>query len=153
MFSPSTEHSFDVYKYTDILLKLVLMLSGLVCVRIRKIFWKILQKRFHCIKFTKQLIKLGTSCDVNENYSCATGKKLFDISLEHEHINSPEKYNSISEYNNCIEVLNKILIKIKTYTLFLSNYALSRMKNYSFVSPDAHELFHCSTTKNSLILL
>jgi hypothetical protein len=23
------------------------------------------------------------SCDVNENYSCATGNKLFDIELEH----------------------------------------------------------------------
>jgi hypothetical protein len=25
----------------------------------------------------------GVSCDVNEHYSCATGKKLFDIELEH----------------------------------------------------------------------
>jgi hypothetical protein len=31
------------------------------------------KKRFSC------LIKLGASCDVNENYSNATGKKLFDI--------------------------------------------------------------------------
>jgi hypothetical protein len=58
--------------------------------RIRKIFWKILQKKrinrkdFQLstalnLQNFSSLIKLGASCVVNENYLCATGKKLFDI--------------------------------------------------------------------------
>jgi hypothetical protein len=29
-----------------------------------------------CIKLFSCVVKLGASCDVNENYLCATGKKI-----------------------------------------------------------------------------
>jgi hypothetical protein len=40
-----------------------------------------MQSIYATIKISKWF--LGASCDVNENYSCATAKKLFDIELEH----------------------------------------------------------------------
>jgi hypothetical protein len=79
------------------------------------------KKRFSCV------IKPGAACDVNENYSCAaTGKKnylIFNLSIVwlqimiildgkmpiyHFSDKCKKKYNSFSENNNYIEILNKI---------------------------------------------
>jgi hypothetical protein len=65
------------------------MLSGLVGLELEKYFGKFYKKRINHKDFQLStalnlqkiscVIKIGASCVVNENYSCATGKKMLEI--------------------------------------------------------------------------